>query len=367
MKKRNVALYDPYLDVMGGGEKHILSILQALQDETTEINVFWNKDLSKPIKDILNMRFKPEIKFQPDIFKSSFFKKTATLSGYDMFFYVTDGSYFFSPAKKNFIFCMVPNKKLYANSIINKLKILNVKFISNSKFTQNCLSKWGIKSEVIYPYIDQGYLDFEINNTKKEKIILSVGRFFKHLHAKKHDIIINAFKEMKKKNESLKDFKLILAGGLKQEDQEYLNNLKELIGNDTSISLKTNIPHKELAELYKKSMIYWHFAGYGIDEMVNPELVEHLGITPLEAMATGCIAFCYEAGGPKEIIKDGINGFLFNNLNELENKTLAIIKNEDFRKKVQNSAKKFVKDNFNYSVFKERVNEVIMFQLSSRA
>lgn len=361
MKRKKIALYDPYLDVMGGGEKHILSILQAIQDNNCEINVFWNDNLNKSIKDILNLHFQPEIKFIPNIFKSSFIKKTSTLIQCDMFFYVTDGSYFFSPARKNFIFCMVPNKKLYSNGLVNKLKTSNAKFISNSKFTQNCISKWGVKSEVIYPYIDQDYINFEIDDTKKEKFILSVGRFFKHLHTKRHDVIINTFKEMKKKNESLKDFKLILAGGLKQEDRDYLDTLKELIGNDTSISLKINIPHKELAELYKKSLIYWHFTGYEVDEQVNPELVEHLGITPLEAMATGCITFCYKAGGPKEIIKDGMNGFLFNSLDELESKTLEIIKDGDLKKKVQNSAKEFVKNNFSYSVFKERVNEVITF------
>lgn len=359
MKKRNVALYDPYLDVMGGGEKHILSILQAIQDES-QINVLWNNNLNKSIKNILNLDFQPEIKFIPNILNSSFIKKTFSLAQYDIFFYVTDGSYFFSPARRNFIFCMVPNKKLYSNDIINKLKTFNAKFISNSKFTKNCLSKWGIKSEVIYPYVDQDYVNFKINNDKKEKIILSVGRFFKHLHAKKHDVIINTFKEMKKKNEALKDFKLILAGGLKQEDRDYLNSLKVLIGNDTSISLKINIPHKELAELYKKSMIYWHFTGYGVDDQIHPELVEHLGITPLEAMATGCIVFCHNTGGPKELIKNGENGFLFNNLDELEDKTLEVIKNDNLKKKVQNSAKEFVKDNFSYSVFKERVKQVIL-------
>jgi hypothetical protein len=45
---KKAALYDPYLDVMGGGEKHILSILQVLEHEGYEANVFWDHDLTGP-------------------------------------------------------------------------------------------------------------------------------------------------------------------------------------------------------------------------------------------------------------------------------------------------------------------------------
>ena len=36
---KRAALYDPYLDILGGGEKHILSILKVLEDEGYEIIV----------------------------------------------------------------------------------------------------------------------------------------------------------------------------------------------------------------------------------------------------------------------------------------------------------------------------------------
>lgn len=360
MKKRNVALYDPYLDIMGGGEKHILSILQAVQDETHEIKVFWDKDLNKSIKNILNIRFEPEIKFVPNIFGLPFIKKLAALAPYDMLFYVTDGSYFFSPARKNFIFCMVPDKNLYSGGTVNKLKTLNAKFISNSKFTQNCLSRWGIKSEVIYPYIDQEYIDFDLNSVKKEKMILSVGRFFKHLHTKKHDVIINAFKKIKKETNLLKNFKLVLAGGLKDEDRDYFDEIKNMVKDDDSIILKTNISHNELQDLYRKSFVYWHFTGFGVDENKNPEMVEHLGITPLEAMANGCLTFCYNAGGPKEIITDSVTGFLFNNLEELKIKMTTAIENEKLAESIRTQAKKYVRENFSYSKFKNTVNKLIV-------
>ncbi|QQG44553.1 MAG: glycosyltransferase family 4 protein [Candidatus Roizmanbacteria bacterium] len=361
MKKRNAALYDPYLDVLGGGEKHILSILKILQDEGYEITIFWDKDLNKSFDTNLNLKFDPQIKFQKNIFKSgNFLNKAFTLNRFDIFFYVTDGSYFFSTAKNNYVFSMVPKKNLYEMNTVNRLKTLNYKFIANSQFTHDWLKRWKINSQVIYPFLDEDYLNLSINNIPKEKIILSVGRFFKHLHSKKQDVIINAFRSLKHDNPKFKDYKLILAGGLKQEDKNYLKELENIIGHDDSIILKTNISHTELFDLYKKSLIYWHFTGHMVNEEINPHLVEHLGITPMEAMSMGCITFCFNAGGPKEIINEGKNGFLFNDLNELENKMNEVIENKILMSDIQKNAKDFIKSKFNYSIFKEKVKEVVL-------
>src|SRR3989338_3542744 len=176
MKK--VALYDPYLDTLGGGEKHILSILEVFAGQGYEVNIFWDKNLTKEIKNRFSFRFIDSIKFLPNIFKNNFspLKTLQTLRAYDYFFYVTDGSYFFSSAKNNFVFCMVPDKKLYNMNLLNRLKLHNYHFISNSPFTHQRLKKWGVNSMVILPYIDKQL--FQNSNIKKEKIILSVGRFF---------------------------------------------------------------------------------------------------------------------------------------------------------------------------------------------
>ena len=53
---KKVGLYDPFIDVMGGGERHILSILQVLESEGYEISIFWDTDLSKQIQDVLKLR-----------------------------------------------------------------------------------------------------------------------------------------------------------------------------------------------------------------------------------------------------------------------------------------------------------------------
>lgn len=359
MKRKKAALYNPYLDTMGGGERHILAIMKAIEDAGYEIHIFWDKDLTNVISSKLNLEFNTPLHFHPNIFKnSSLIDKLQTLSQYDLFFYVTDGSYFFSTAKKNYVFCMVPNKDLYQLDFISQLKTKNYSFVSNSEFTQSWLKKWDINSKVIYPSLDNHFINLDPNTLQKEETILSVGRFFGHLHSKKHDVIIKAFKELHKKKE-FSHLKLILAGSLKDEDTQYFQSLVELIGEDTSIELQPNLPHAELLQLYKNAKYYWHFAGYGVNESRHPEQVEHLGITPLEAMASGCITFCYNAGGPKEIIKNGYNGFLFQDEKELFSQMNNLVNDKDLQQSIKENALTFVHEHFRFDVLKKGVWEVL--------
>ena len=350
-KNKRASLYDPYLDTLGGGEKYILSVLKALSEKGTEIDVFWNKNLSYEIRARFSLNFK--INWRPVEEISSSFRAWQALRHYDYFFYVTDGSYFASSAKKNFVYAMVPDKNLYRLDLVNKIKLHNYKFITHSNLTQTWLKKFGLKSEVILPCLDDKLLLGL--SLKKERVILTVGRFFRHLHSKRQDVAIKTFKQLKKTSSLFEDYKLVLAGGFKKEDKSYFSELKKLAGSDKSIIFKTNVSISELHKFYKRASYYWHFAGYGVDEKKHPEAVEHLGITPLEAMASGCLTFCYSAGGPKETIDNGKTGFLFKNDKELIKKMGYLEINPNRKKAIMERAKKDTKKEYNYSVFKKKV------------
>ena len=355
--KKTVALYNPYLDVLGGGEKHILSILKVLSDKGMKITVFFNKNLEKEIKERFNLDFSDQIKWLSDLKNYSFFQKLLILKNFDYFFYVTDGSYFFSSAKKNYVFAMAPNKNLYQLQGLNRLKLFNFQFVSNSPFTASWLKRWGIKSTVIPPYIDDIF--FNVNNKKKETLILMVGRFYSQLHNKNHFLAIKLFKKIKQKFPVFKKFKLILAGGLKKEDKDYFNNLKKITLGNSDIILKPNISFEKLLDLYGKSKYFWHFTGYGINEEKEPERAEHFGIAPLEAAASGSLVFCHQSGGPKLIFQHKVNGFLFNNEEEIIKEMINLEKNHLLVKKVINEGKKMVKENYGYQVFRNKVLKLI--------
>jgi glycosyltransferase involved in cell wall biosynthesis len=240
MKRKTAAVYDPYLDTLGGGEKHLLSIVKLLEKQDYAVKIFWDQDLTEVIKNRLNLEF-TNLQFYPNIFRQrSWLKKILWLKQIDYFFYISDGSYFFSPAKKNFIFAMVPSYHLYPHNFINKLKTFNYRFISNSQFTYHWLKQWGIESKVIYPVIDPIFLNTP-NRVKKEKIILSVGRFFPQLHSKQQTAIITAFNFLIKNNPQFSDWKLILVGGLKTEDSNYLKQLKKQTANNRQIIFAPNL------------------------------------------------------------------------------------------------------------------------------
>ena len=69
-KTKKVALYDPYLDTLGGGEKYILSILEVFAEQGYEISIFWDKNLTKEIKKRFAFRFIDTSKYLPSIFKN---------------------------------------------------------------------------------------------------------------------------------------------------------------------------------------------------------------------------------------------------------------------------------------------------------
>ena len=75
-------------------------------------------------------------------------------------------------------------------------------------------------------------------------------------------------------------------------------------------------------------------------------------------MGVGAVPVAINAGGQKEIVKDGENGFLWNSLPEFKNKTLELINDqvlwEKMSKKAFEDSKFYDEENFC-----KKVNELI--------
>lgn len=354
-KRPKAGFYDPYIDTLGGGEQYLLSVMKALEDEGYDITLFWKEDIQRKIHDKFGFSFR-----NLHIDNAGFHSNKSALSrwwhlgNYDVFFYITDGSYFFSGARHNYLYAMVPRHDLYNVKGVNALKTQGWRVIANSRFTASHLRTWGLNPKVHYPYLPDHLLHSK--PVRKEKIILSVGRFFQHLHKKNHEDVIYTFNRLQE-YKTYKDYKLVLAGGLRPEDAAYFEHIKKLAKKNTAIELRPNVSFDELVSLYEHSLFYWHFAGLGVNEREHPEQVEHLGITPLEAMAAGCVVFCFGAGGPKEIIEQGKNGFLFSSSDEL----IQIIRSlkHDEIKDISKYAQSYVKAHFSYPVFRTELRKLL--------
>lgn len=323
MKK--ILIHDPYLDTLGGGERYCLTVAEYFLNQGWKVDILWDQ---KEVIDRSAQRFGLKIsqvnllgKKAPDY---SFFEKVKLTRNYDLVFWLSDGSVPFLFAKKNLIHFQVPFVGVNKWKFINKIKFALVKkVVCNSKFTKKIIDKeFRIKSSVLYPPID---ID-QFKPGKKENFILAVGRFEQSMQAKRQDVLIKAFKQMV--DEGLKNWQLVLIGGSLSEPSknEFLVQLKRL-AKGYPIKILVNLPFFRLKNFYNKSKIFWHAAGFEINERVEPWRVEHFGITPVEAMAAGCVPIVMDKGGLKEIVRRGA-GERWQTVSELIEKTLALIKNK---------------------------------------
>lgn len=353
-----IAIYSPYLDTLGGGEKYMMTIAEILSLQA-EVDVFLDRHLNNLgadyLKSELSKRFELNLEnanfIKAPIGKgSSFWKRLFFLKKYDVLFYLTDGSIFLPNAKKNILHIQSPLAGQPAKNAWGKFKLKSWDLIIyNSKFTKQFADKnWPIKSEIIYPPIDVD----KIKPLNKRKYILSVGRFFGYLEDKKQKVLIKVFKELFESGQ-LEGWSLHLVGAAGDGDRNYLGNLQDL-AKGLSVKFYPNLEYDNLIKLYGESSIYWHAAGFGEDDPVK---MEHFGISTVEAMAGGCVPVVIEKGGQREIVEDGKSGYLWDNLDELKKFTLRLIKDDSLRNKMGKQAVIRAK-NFSKEIFENKILEI---------
>jgi len=240
---------------------------------------------------------------------------------------------------------------LFLITFPKNLKFLETyhKIIAISEYSRKWIKKlWDRQSTVLFPPVD---IDSFKAGTK-EKIILSVGRFFPEHHNKKQLEMAEIFKELLVRYpDDMKGYTLYLVGGadMRPGHLKYVEKIRD-VSKNCPIKVITNIEWSKLVELFARSHIFWHASGMDEDEKIHPEKFEHFGITTVEAMAAGCIPVVISKGGQKEIINDRHNGFLFDSWNGLKNITLSIIRGEvdteEIRKNAVKSCRRFSNSNF---------------------
>ena len=373
-------IYDPYLDTLGGGERYCLTVAEILLKNNWQVDLFWSgqKDLIDKaqrrfslkidqinlVDDIFHLQ-KIKLDPQEDILQiktllnhhrlphnkiGKIAKNYQTMRQYDLIFYLSDGSIPLLFAKKNLFHVQVPFRlnlsqtKTLLNNL--KLKLSKSTIICNSAFTQKFTSQ-SLKhqSTVLHPPVDVE--KFKASKFKRN-YILSVGRFDNILNAKKQDILIKAFAKLSPRHPG---WKLVLVGGSAQDpDQnQYLLHLKKIA---TSLPIKfiINPPFSRLKRIYAKSKIYWHAAGYNVDQDQHPEATEHFGMVVVEAMASGLVPLVVNKGGLPEIVNHESNGFHWSNTKELILQTEDLILRPEKLKTMAITAKadsqQFSKDAF---------------------
>ena len=307
-------IVSPYLDHLGGGERYMLTCGQALETLGYEVYIGWdNLESIRNITKFLSIDLKHPVldaKIKSLYHSDSPLAMFMATRPYDVVVYLSDGSIPMLGGRTNLLHMQVPFHNVDGRSWKNKLKLKTIKhIIVNSNFTKSIVDQeYGINSSVLYPPVPQ------IAKTQaKEKIILSVGRFEPSLNVKKQEVLIEAFKKL---SPDLPDWKLVLVGG--SVEDSWIEKLKGM-ASGYNIELLPNAEYEKLIDLYSRASIYWHAAGYAVDQTKSPELVEHFGISTVEAIVARAIPLVYKAGGQTEIVKN--QDLLWESEDELITKT----------------------------------------------
>lgn len=339
------AIKNPYLDTFGGGERYTLSFVKILLDLGYDVDLEWTEpSIIKKLESRFGMKFQ-KLNVVSDIKRGD---------GYDICFWVSDGSIPALKARKNILHFQVPFHHTGGNNLINKMKLFRVDHVvCNSYFTKNIIDyEYGVESTVVYPPVDTNTFKAK----RKDKTILFVGRFSSLLQSKGQETLVTEFKKLC--DLGYRDWTLVLAGGVEIGSEDKINKLEKESTTGYPIKIFKSPSLKQLKDLYGSAKIFWSASGYGVDQDKDPEKVEHFGLSLVESMSAGCCPIVYNAGGYKEIVDNKTNGFLWNNTEELISITERMIndskKCREISKESQISAEKY-----SYDKFKEKFTSLI--------
>ena len=246
------AIYNPYLDTLGGGERYTVSFAKVLLKAGWKVDIEWN---DPSVVTTMQDRFGIDLKGLEVV------KDIKRGDGYDLCFWVSDGSIPTLRSRKNLLHFQVPFHNIGGNNLLNKMKLFRIeKIICNSEFTKKVIDKeYGIESVVVYPPVDIDH----IKSKRKENLILFVGRFSQLKQNKNQDVLIRTFKKLV--NFGLKEWGLILAGGIEIGVTDYLRSLEKL-SEGYPIEIIKSPDFTVLRDLYGKARIFWSASGFGEDK-----------------------------------------------------------------------------------------------------
>ncbi len=174
---------------------------------------------------------------------------------------------------------------------------------------------------------------------KKGYTLLYAGRISKD---KNLDFIMDVYKSIIEKRDNVN---MLVVG-----DGPYLSKLKDKMKNYERVIFTGAINRNDLAEIYS-----------GSDVLLFPSCTDTFGMVVLEAQCCGLPAIVSDIGGPKEIILDGVTGYIadYNDIDSWRKKINNLLKiidyNPDLYKNIKEQARSNIVNNYNWDSVIERI------------
>ena len=184
--------------------------------------------------------------------------------------------------------------------------------------------------------------------TLTDKIVLTVSRL---VEEKGHIYLIRAAEKVIKIFPNVK-FLIVGWGPLKEELEKEIQSVKTRspAGDRVLSAPIILVGRRDIAEVLPLADVY-----------VEPALSVDIGIASMEAMAHGLPIISTNVGEMPVFVKDGENGFLVppQDSNVLAEKILALLKNDDLRKKMGEKSKERVKE-FSIAGYMKKFENLIL-------
>ena len=225
------------------------------------------------------------------------------------------------------------------------LKLEYDKILAVSNSTKEKLVRQGVnpdKISVVYGGVDLKFID-SIEQEKSEKpLVVYVGRLVPH---KRVIDLLKAFKIV------LKDFpeaQLYIVGDGPQRN--YLENLTIKMNIKGSVNFLGFLSEKEKIKILKSA---W--------ALVLPSIKEGFGLVLIEALASKTPVIATNLGGPREIVKNGVNGFLIPAFNPIAiaSKLKTFLSNSVLVTKFGEKGYEMVKNNFTWEKVADNIEKEI--------
>lgn len=387
-KKSNIAVFHTKM-IIGGGERLLIDMAKALQNEGHTLTIFVNEhNKQKCFEETIDGTVKVEtvptsfpskifghlshicfiIQFLIIILKTLMFKKEK----FDLV--IVDEHPFVIPFirlfRKKVIYYMHYPVKLVGESqkggskfiffflgLFEEFSLLFAsKIFVNSKFIFQLYSRYFKIAmffkqipEVLYPignYSNNNSKKTEFDGYKDVPIIKHKNFFFSanRICPNKNLILaIEAFSKLPKNeyNENV----LVLAGGLANEPKymEYLGLMKQTIvekGMTGKVIILPNISQDLLLFLYSKCLC-----------VLYTPVNEHFGIIPIEAQSYGCVVLAQNSGGPLETVGESSGFVLPDRVEDWSNKMSWVLNNKEKVDQMKKKGPLHVESKFSFKVF----------------
>ncbi len=322
LSRARAIVFNNYFQTAGGGERSSLDHASALSHLGYEIILATTQPIDMTLQQIVEP-FGIEV---TDTWSLKEFNGVGEMQDFirqekiEIFLNHTFGSFIPNVAPIGIYCTMFPHR--VDETYLTNLRTYDV-ITSISRFTEGYVKlRWSdsLRSAVLVPPISRVHTSQkQVQFEEKEKLLLNVGRFNVHGHSKHQLKAIESFIEARKRGVFDDSWKFVLIGQINENDEtlEYLEDCKALASGHP-IQIYNNLDIDSLCSYYRRASFLLHFTGYGSKFGETPEKTEHLGLVALDCFAYGVLPILYHRGGAATMIRHGVDGFVFKDVDDLQ-------------------------------------------------